>query len=102
MSHLTHTQPRFAANLDIFFFSYYVTEMLLKMIVHRIYFFFNKDMRWNVFDFVLILLASMDMVMEYTSLEMESTNMVFMRSFRLIRLSRILRVFKVMRYFSEL
>lgn len=86
-----------------FFFGWYLIELLFRILVHRCYFFFNKDMKWNLFDFLLVMLSVVDVLA--TALVAGSDgggNISFMRIFRLLKLAKILRTLRVMRVFREL
>lgn len=49
MEHLSFDVPQYFRVLDLSFTSFYVIELILKLIVHRQYFFWHHDWRWNVF-----------------------------------------------------
>jgi len=86
---------------ELAFSVFYVLEFLLKLSVHRLFFFWCNEWRWNVFD---ALLASLSALSAVNSL-MESvngTNMSFLRSFRFIKVSRILRGLRVISFVRQL
>mmetsp|Transcript_9666 Transcript_9666/g.21562 ORF Transcript_9666/g.21562 Transcript_9666/m.21562 type:complete len:691 (-) Transcript_9666:128-2200(-) len=89
--------------MEAFFAAFYILELTLKMLVHRLYFFCNEDMSWNIFDFLLVVFGLID---QYTMLVLANeggrNSLTFMRSIRLVRLVKILRVLRVMRFFREL
>jgi len=91
--------------IEIAFLSWYTLEILLKLLVHRIYFFLNKEMYWNSFDLALIAVSSMEIVTIFllSRDDAESNfNVSFLRSFRLFKLARVLRVFRTFRFITEL
>eukprot|EP00435_Cladocopium_sp_Y103_P069922 s76_g34.t1 len=101
MEHLSFDIPQSFRVLDLSFTSFYVIELLLKLIVHRQYFFWHQDWRWNVFDFVLVILAVQEQVLEYMASQ-NVTRISYMRSLRLVRVSRVLRLLRAIRVIREL
>ncbi|CAJ1398290.1 unnamed protein product [Effrenium voratum] len=103
ISHGSFDVPVFVTVLDIFFCVVYLIESLLKLIVHRAYFFWNEYAPWNIFDLILVILAVYDQVLVfYWQSDAYSTNMNFMRSLRIVKVSRILRLVRVIRVFRDL
>ena len=85
------------------FLGFYSLELFLKFCVHRCYFFCNADMKWNIFDLLLVGISVVDTaVSEMTSDSADSMDVTFLRALRLFKLAKILRMVRVMRYFAEL
>jgi len=91
--------------------SFYVFELFLKLIVHRFYFFWNSEMAWNWFDFVLVLFSIIENTLSFVLLSTSQeggesggsgVNLGFLRLLRLCKIVKILRVFRTLRFFSEL
>jgi len=101
VSTMTDQPTSFMNVADISFLAFYSTELVLKVVVHRLYFFCNIDMKWNLFDLALIVLAGVDLIMSSSGAE-GTVDMTFMRSFRLLKLSKVLRMFRVLRFFADL
>lgn len=101
MEHKSFEIPLELRFLDLSFTSFYVVELFLKLAVHRQYFFWTADWRWNVFDFVLVVLAVQEQVLEYMAAS-SVTRLSYMRSLRLVRVSRILRLLRAIRVIREL
>jgi len=101
VSTMTDQPTSFMNVADISFLAFYSTELVLKVVVHRLYFFCNIDMKWNLFDLALIVLAGVDLIMSSFGAE-GTVDMTFMRSFRLLKLSKVLRMFRVLRFFADL
>lgn len=101
MEKLTLQPTSFMSMAEIVFLSWYTIEMLLKMTVHRLYFFWNIDMKWNLFDLCLVLLGFGDFMMAKFT-DSSTLDMTFMRSLRLLKLSKVLRMFRVLRFFHDL
>jgi len=85
------------------FLAFYGVEIALKLAVHRIYFFTNSEMRWNIFDLFLVLLALVDLIMgAVASVATVSFNPAILRSLRVLKMARILRILRVVRVFKDL
>jgi len=87
--------------MELIFLSFYTVEMGLKIHVHRLYYFCNEDMSWNLFDFFLVLVSLIDQIAYYSG-SGNSANMTFARSVRVFKLGKIFRMFRVMRFLREL
>ena len=92
--------------IELVLASFYVVELAMKLLVHRVYFFWNSEMAWNWFDFILVLFSIIENVLIYeifsSSAEGTSLNLSFLRLVRLCKIVKILRVFRTLRLFSEL
>eukprot|EP00439_Symbiodinium_sp_Y106_P025410 s497_g3.t1 len=96
--------PQELRYLDLGFTIFYVLELLLKFYVHRLFFFWREDWKWNVFDFVLVAMAVQEQVVEFL-IQHEAgtvTRLSYMRSLRVARVSRILRLLRAIRVIREL
>jgi len=76
-----------------------VVELLLKLVVHRLYFFVGVDVRWNLFDLALVILGVIDM---FIPNQQVSFNPSWMRILRVIRVTKAFRMLRLMKSFSEL
>ncbi|CAE8636687.1 unnamed protein product [Polarella glacialis] len=93
----------FVIYTEIIFTAYYIIELLLKLAVHRVFFFCNMDMQWNLFDMGLVLLAVYDMTLVFVLAGSRTgTNMTFMRTFRVLKIAKVFRIVRVLRFFTEL
>mmetsp|Transcript_70634 Transcript_70634/g.111777 ORF Transcript_70634/g.111777 Transcript_70634/m.111777 type:complete len:608 (-) Transcript_70634:268-2091(-) len=93
--------------IEFLLISFYVLELALKLIVHKFYFFWNSDMVWNWFDFLLVLFSIVENAVSFTlyAATRESgggVNLGFLRLLRLCKIVKILRVFRALKFFSEL
>eukprot|EP00929_Paragymnodinium_shiwhaense_P060280 TRINITY_DN30123_c0_g1_i1.p1 TRINITY_DN30123_c0_g1~~TRINITY_DN30123_c0_g1_i1.p1 ORF type:complete len:528 (+),score=135.72 TRINITY_DN30123_c0_g1_i1:397-1980(+) len=84
------------------FLVWFVLELILRMLHHRLYFFVNESAHWNWFDFFLVLLALVDTALQTFMNSSGGGNVSFMRVLRLAKLAKILRTLRVMRIFREL
>jgi len=88
---------------------FYLCELLMKLYVHRLYFFWNSDYRWNTFDLLLICVAVFDDIMaliksidpsqEKTA---DGVNLTFLRILRILKLAKIFRVLRAIKHVQEL
>lgn len=110
----------FITTVESLFQVFYILELMLKIVVHRFFFFTNKDFLWNILDCVLAFGAMYDLIMTQVVtklLDDESADsmvsrgnsgtsngfsLTFLRVLRLCRLTKVMRIFRVMRFFSEL
>merc|ERR1712190_57686 len=96
-------QSSFIRNCEIAFLIFYSIELGLKLGNHRLFFFINEDMRWNLFDFLLVGISLFDAIAnELTADDDQSFDITFMRLLRLLKLAKIMRMVRVMRLFAEL
>jgi len=89
-------------HLENICFVFFCSEVVLRIAVHRLFYFCNDDMVWNILDFCLVLFSVYENIMSLAMTEGTSINLTFMRSMRLMRMARALRVLKMMRFVSEL
>jgi len=96
---------------EVLLASFYVVELVLKLMVHRLFFFWNSEMSWNCFDFMLVVFSIFENLFTFLAFNTgdvaeESTgsgvNLAFLRLVRLCRIVKILRVFRTLKFFSEL
>jgi len=96
----------FITAVETIFQVFYIFELAIKVGVHRLYFFTNKDMVWNILDTVLVAGAIYDMFLTWVGPSENSSgsgfSVTYLRILRILRLSKVIRVFKVMRFFTEL
>eukprot|EP00429_Kryptoperidinium_foliaceum_P082482 CAMPEP_0176213856 /NCGR_PEP_ID=MMETSP0121_2-20121125/15875_1 /TAXON_ID=160619 /ORGANISM="Kryptoperidinium foliaceum, Strain CCMP 1326" /LENGTH=438 /DNA_ID=CAMNT_0017552933 /DNA_START=1 /DNA_END=1317 /DNA_ORIENTATION=- len=97
IQHLGATPP-VGVIMDGTFLAIFAMEMLLKLVVHRWYFFVNDEMHWNWFDFVLVVFSAMDFVFAEAAI----VRISFARSLRIFKLGKVLRVFRTVRFLKEL
>ena len=62
--------------IELVLASFYVVELLLKMMVHKIYFFWNAEMVWNWFDFFLVVFSVIENLLVYDLMPGTSTSAV--------------------------
>lgn len=93
----------FMSVMEYAFVVFYTLELVLKIGVHRGYYFCNKDMRWNIFDAVLVAFSLFDIAISAIITASDGGgNFTFMRTLRILKMARVLRGLRVMRFFLEL
>jgi hypothetical protein len=110
VDHPFHQTNGFIRISEAAFAFVYISEISLKLIVHRAYFFIGREWKWNWLDFILAATAAYDMTAMVVGMNWESgesendsaINLTFVRFLRLARLSKVMRVFRVVRFVTEL
>lgn len=104
VKHLTEKPTPSMVISERFFFFFFIAEVVLRLMVHRLYFFCNDDMNWNMFDLVLVAFSVYENILSIVLVEGSGAdiNLTFMRSMRLMKMVKALRVLKMMRFVSEL
>ena len=74
---------------------------MAKIIVHRLFFFWNEDWCWNIFDFILVIMVLLENFITIVS-QGSAVNVTFLRIMRLFKLARVLRIMRTFRFFTEL
>merc|ERR1712032_1281108 len=88
-------KPRIWKVIERFFTSYFLLELLLRIVAHRLWFFTSPEWKWNVFDTFLVLSSIFQDIFE-------GFNISFMRVLRIFRMVRVMRLIRVLRFFREL
>jgi len=99
-------EPDKIGQIEVMFGVFYTFEVIFKLVVHRAYYFCNEDMSWNMFDFFLVTVGALDLIIRASfqgaTQKAGSFKVAFLRVLRILRLARILRGLKALRFFSEL
>mmetsp|Transcript_44414 Transcript_44414/g.81772 ORF Transcript_44414/g.81772 Transcript_44414/m.81772 type:complete len:447 (-) Transcript_44414:8-1348(-) len=102
LKHLEKSEPFVFSALEIACLSWFTLELLIRIGAHGCYFFVNEDARWNIFDFVLVCISLVDVLLDKVIGIGASGNVGFMRLLRLLKLARIMRAFRTFKFFSSL
>jgi len=81
---------------DIVFQVAYTVELVLKLTVHRWFFFWNEDASYNVFDLFLVVSGYVDLLFD------SGSGSVALRLVRLLKLAKALRALKIVAGFDTL
>lgn len=104
MQNESYNSPAALQTLEMGFTSCYFVEVVLKILVHRCFFFINEDWKWNTFDFLLAVLGLVDVfVTLFFSRATAFFSPVFVRIVRLLRvLKKVSRVVRLLQFFTDL
>jgi len=81
---------------DIVFQLAYTVELVMKLLVHRWFFFWNEEASYNVFDMLLVVSGYADLLFD------SGSGSVALRLIRILRLAKALRALKVIAAFDTL
>eukprot|EP00928_Gymnodinium_smaydae_P016218 TRINITY_DN16052_c0_g1_i1.p1 TRINITY_DN16052_c0_g1~~TRINITY_DN16052_c0_g1_i1.p1 ORF type:complete len:555 (-),score=53.74 TRINITY_DN16052_c0_g1_i1:330-1964(-) len=84
-------------NVDLIFTYLFATELLLRIMVEELGFFFGIAWRWNVFDACLVAASVTEHLLDGTGIDP-----TFARVLRVLRMSRALRIIRMFQAFREL
>jgi len=106
IQHLQTGPSDFMKVMEVIFFGFYALEILLKLVVHRAYFFVSGDCSWNFFDLILVLTSAVELVLTLLlwdgGAKKGALNFQFMRAYRLLKMSKIIRILRVVHFFSDI
>eukprot|EP00929_Paragymnodinium_shiwhaense_P090988 TRINITY_DN5104_c0_g1_i2.p1 TRINITY_DN5104_c0_g1~~TRINITY_DN5104_c0_g1_i2.p1 ORF type:complete len:704 (+),score=127.31 TRINITY_DN5104_c0_g1_i2:60-2171(+) len=86
--------------IELLFFIFYSSELLLRLWVHKFHFFFNDEFTWNILDFVLVATSFFEIVLSVAL--GGSFNKMFLRVLRLLKVTKLIRVFRAVRFLQEM
>jgi hypothetical protein len=89
-------KPAWMSQLEMSFLFLYIIELLCKLGVHRLFYFWNEDMAWNWLDFLLILQNLLECLIG------GGGGNTWMRTLRLFRVAKVLRILRVVKFFTQL
>merc|ERR1719188_805861 len=81
---------RFVKIVDEVFLGAYMLEFLIKFWRHRFYYFVDEHWRYNLMDFVLLLIGVYTVFLSETL-----SNVTFLRMLRILKLAKALRVLRL-------
>lgn len=85
MANPTESQDAYITAVNYGFATFYILELVVRMVTQRVFFFFGHQKYWHLFDLTLIA----------TSLTVE-TNIEFLRAFRVLRAAKIIRFYRLL------
>mmetsp|Transcript_55740 Transcript_55740/g.156998 ORF Transcript_55740/g.156998 Transcript_55740/m.156998 type:complete len:731 (-) Transcript_55740:74-2266(-) len=104
-------QPLSFDILEIIFCAIFTFELVLKLCKYRLDFFIMPDWRWNVFDFLLVLLQTVEVISLLNAMDSKNSSsgdaaagasFSFLRLLRILRFFRTLRLIRLLEFFNEL
>jgi len=94
--------PPFAQAIEMGFLTFYTVEVVLNFMVHKLYFFVNKDWTWNLFDLMIVCGGLFEAASRQLYHRSGGSNITFLRVFRVLIILRMIRVMKIFRSMKEL
>jgi voltage-gated sodium channel len=91
--------PRFFRISEQIFCTCFVTELAMRLFVHRCAFFYESNWKWNWFDFFVV---NMQLVEEFAVTLDGIVDLSALRVLRVMRLIRVIRVVRILRLIGEL
>eukprot|EP00928_Gymnodinium_smaydae_P063053 TRINITY_DN4674_c0_g2_i1.p1 TRINITY_DN4674_c0_g2~~TRINITY_DN4674_c0_g2_i1.p1 ORF type:complete len:539 (+),score=61.16 TRINITY_DN4674_c0_g2_i1:78-1694(+) len=90
--------------IDTIYAALFATEIILRLLADGLRgFFFGVDRYWNLFDFVVVGLSSIDTVFSFIFPDgLPLADISVVRIVRTIRITRVLRVIRVIKFFREM
>lgn len=88
-------QEGYIQNVNLVFTTWFIIELLLRILALRRYFIFGEDWAWNFLDFVLVLTS----IPEYFQ---NSMKVSFLRIVRMVKLSRAFRLVRLVKFVTSL
>jgi len=88
--------------IERFFASCFLLEVVLRLLEHGRWFFFNDNMKWNVLDFCLVAFAICDELMLMILSESGGSNMTFVRMLKMLKVAKMMRLTKALKAFKDL
>jgi hypothetical protein len=102
MSNLNADEPASYFIIEMLFIAFYTFELGAQILVHRRAFFVGEDVVWNWFDFVVVTVAIVELLLEIFGFSNRKKKMSFLRVLRFLKISRVLSVFHALRIFKEI
>jgi hypothetical protein len=81
--------------LELVITAVYTLEMVLKLVVHRIWYFRGPNAVWNIFDGTLVAYALVNL-----GIDQSEVDLTFLRSLRVLRVGKVLRAVRVFQALS--
>jgi len=103
ITHLSEPRTMFIDIVDIFFCVFYGVELVLKLAVFRLPFFYNHEWKWNWFDTFLVCLAVYEETSKaFADQAVGGNTAAIVRMIRLVKTVKMLRFIHAMNFFREL
>jgi hypothetical protein len=102
IKHVGKKPPSMFLVMEYAFLAFFLFELLLRILVHRAFFFCKNDFLWNIFDFTVVVATCVGEAIALVQQDKPGHNMSFIRLIRLFKIAKILRVFRTVRIFRDL
>jgi len=94
----THSFFYFA---ELAFLAFYLTEVTIKLVVHRFFFFVGEELVWNFLELFLVSSSCVEAVLFWSG-SAAGGQTAFLRALRILKIAKVMRVFRLLRIFSQL
>lgn len=101
----TLTVPWSYKVIDIVFIAVFTAELYLRFMADgvRVFFTSSEDLRWNWFDFLVLVFGSVEVVISLAAPNNDTFgNVSVLRVIRICRIIRVFRIIRVLRFFRSL
>eukprot|EP00928_Gymnodinium_smaydae_P025817 TRINITY_DN2045_c0_g2_i1.p1 TRINITY_DN2045_c0_g2~~TRINITY_DN2045_c0_g2_i1.p1 ORF type:complete len:515 (+),score=77.67 TRINITY_DN2045_c0_g2_i1:58-1602(+) len=89
--------PFYMEAVEIAFVILYTFELMLRLSVHRSYFFLSREVQWNVLDLLLVVYSLSELTFDSFG-----NKLIYLRSIRVLRMAKVLRVFRLVKFVKQL
>ncbi|CAE7730453.1 Scn11a [Symbiodinium sp. CCMP2456] len=93
--------PGALLSVELFCLTFYIVELVLRLLVHRLYFFINDNLAWNWLDLLLVAFSIIEIIVIWRT-DGQSGTILYMRTLRICKVSKAVRIFRVLTAFREL
>lgn len=108
-THLLSASTSTFRNMNTFFCIVFALELAVRVVAYGCRFFYAESWRWNMFDFILVVIQILDELSSRIANESAADhelsdmgNFTFLRVLRIMRLIRIVRLIRILRLIQEL
>jgi hypothetical protein len=84
------------------FFAIFAIELAMRLLVYRRAFFSGEDVRWNIFDSIVVITAAIEESVKLISVDKFDSNLTFLRLMRIVKITRVVRIIRIVKVFREL
>jgi len=88
--------------IDQLFTVYFVSEILLRLLVHQLYFFCNDDCFWNIFDLTIVVSTVLEVLMSLIGDASDGMDTTLLRVLRIFRMFKSLRLVRTLHFVRPL
>jgi len=101
-NHLTERPTATMVLVERVFLCWFTVELLLKLVVHRLFFFVGPDVAWNCFDLGLVSSSLFDTITTIVQGDSGGSSIAFLRIVRIFKVAKVLRAVRLLRFIREL
>lgn len=95
--HMTNERTGLIKAMEMSILGVYTVELLLRLLLHRVFFFFAHNWKWNIIDLIVVV-SSLLSLQDTLGL----CHISFVRTVRLLRITRIFLLFRVIGFVEQL